>query len=179
MIDVVFDIGHYPIPGDPGTYNAEFDIREHDWCYVFAHACKYVARERKLFTVKTMIRKTTIAALCDAINLLKPKLVVSFHMNGFHNVTVTGTETLYWHKSIKSKRNAGIFQKAMVGTLGLKDRGILASGLPQLGPMTKASIVMIEPGFLTNKDDLKRIHERYQLLIEAIVYGTKEVLNLG
>ena len=179
MIDVVFDIGHYPAPGDPGSFNADLDIREHDWCHAFAHACMYVARERRLFSVRSVIRKTIIEDLCKQINLLNPRFVVSFHLNGFFNVSATGTEVLHWYSSARSKRNAGILQRNMVNALGLKDRGLIASGLPQLGPMTKASIVMIEPGFLTNNNDVKRLHDRYQLLVNAIVNGIREVLNYG
>jgi N-acetylmuramoyl-L-alanine amidase len=177
MIDVVFDVGHYPFPGDPGTYNTELDIREHDWCHAFAHACEYVVRERRLFTVKTTIRTTTIEDQCKKINLINPRFIVAFHLNGFRNVSATGTECLYWYRSAKSKRNAGILQQRLVSALGLKDRGPQASGLPQLSPMTKASIVLIEPGFLTNNSDLKRLHDRYQALIDAVIYGVKEILN--
>jgi len=176
--DVVFDVGHYPFPNEPGAYNRTLDSREHDWCHTLAHACMWRAKERRLYSVATVTRETTISAQCQKINAMNPRFVVSFHLNGFQDPRATGTETLHWRTSARSKRNAGIIQRNMVHALGLRDRGLLATtGIPQLGPMTTASIVLIEPGFLTNDTDMFCLHERYQALIEAIVYGVWEVLN--
>ncbi len=178
MTDVVFDIGHFPYPGDTGAYNSTLDICEHDWCYGFALACRHFSITKELFNAAIVTRKTNIADLCKRINHINPKFVLSFHLNGYSLDTTSGTECFYWHTSQKSKKAAELFQTKMVTALGLRNRGAKPSTLYQLGAV-KAPMVLIEPGFLTCRIDMYRMVERYQELIKALTYGIWEVLNDG
>jgi N-acetylmuramoyl-L-alanine amidase len=178
MIDVVFDVGHWPPPGDTGAVNSVLKITEYEWCYTFASACQWLARVKKLYSCCVVTRKTTLPDLCTEINNLNPRFVVSFHLNGFHDPYVSGTECFYWQTSESSRWAAQLIQAKMVIALGLSDRGAKPERLYQLGAV-RAPIVLIEPGFLTCNGDINRMVERYQELIKAVTYGTREVLNYG
>ena len=175
-MSVVFDIGHYSFPGDTGTVNPEFGITENEWCTAFAKVCQLFAISKRLYDCWIITRTTTIWELSTRINQLNPKLVVSFHLNGFYDPYVSGTEVLYYRTSTKGQFAADVFQKRIVRALGLRDRGIKPSVLPQLW-LVNAPIVILEPFFLTCSTDLNRAHNKYQDLTEAIVYGTEEVLR--
>lgn len=173
---MVFDVGHWPPPGDTGAINTFLGITENEWCYTLASACKWFAMEKGLYSCCVVTRTTTLHDLCKEINTLNPMFVLSFHLNGFLDPCVSGTETLYWPTSTKGRVAAEILQQRMVGALGLRDRGAKPGRLYQLGAI-KATAVLIEPGFLTSEFDIGRMHDRYQQLINAIVYGVGEVLN--
>ena len=178
MYDIIFDVGHYPPPKDTGAYNSNLDIREHNWSDMLAKACHYYSRINGLFSSRLVYRKTTLPELCQKINSLNPKFVVSFHLNAYHNSRATGTETWYWHTSSRSMKNAHIMQRHTVDVLKLTDRGAKpTSRLFQLGPATRASIVLIEPGFLTNNNDMKVLQDKFQLLFEAICKACVEILE--
>ena len=173
---VVFDIGHYSFPGDPGTVNRDLGITENEWCSAFVSVCWLFAKAKRLYDCEIVRRTSTILELSTRINQLNPQLVVSFHLNGFHDPYVSGSEVLYYQTSTNGQFAAEVFQRRIVRALGLRDRGIKPSFLPQLW-MVNAPIVILEPFFLTSNADLICAHDCYQALTEAIVYGTEEVLK--
>jgi hypothetical protein len=175
-MDVLFDIGHYPPPGDPGAYSKELDMPEHGWCDTFGHVCQWLALTHKLFTCQIIKRKTTISELCSRINTVKPVFVISVHVNGAESPYATGTECLYYKHSERGRWAAEVLQGRMTAALGLRSRGVKPSLLPQLW-MVNAPIVLIEPFFLTSTHDVKVAMANYQALVEAVVYGTLQILG--
>lgn len=175
-MSVIFDVGHYSFPRDPGTVNPDFGITENEWCTAFTKVCQLFALSKRLYECRIIKRESTILELSTRINQLNPKLVVSFHLNGFKDPYVGGTETLYYRTSTNGQYAAEVFQRRIVRALQLRDRGIKPSVLPQLW-MVNAPIVILEPFFLTSSVDLNRAHNKFQALTEAVVYGAEEVLK--
>ena len=119
--------------------------------------------------------------LPDKINRLNPDFVVSFHCNAF-NKQASGSEVLYYHTSKKGKEIAKIFQKYIVQTLGLHDRGVKAKGSEDRGGYvlryTKAPCILIEPFFIDNNIDYMRVQERYDDFVEALKNAIYDTLGV-
>ena len=97
--------------------------------------------------------------LPEQTNKEKPDYIISFHCNAY-NEFVSGTETLYFHKSIKSRRLAVALQQKMVDVLDLDDRGAKPKTSEDRGGYllryTHAPCVIVEPFFIDNYEDLNR-----------------------
>jgi len=110
--------------------------------------------------------------LPNKINAIKPDCIISLHCNAF-NGQATGTETLYYHKSINSKLLANICHNNIVSALGLTDRGLLPRHSEDRGGYllryTDAPCVILEPFFIDNDNDFREATEKYDLLVSAII----------
>jgi N-acetylmuramoyl-L-alanine amidase len=95
---------------------------------------------------------------------------IELHFNG-GAASATGTETLTSGSS-GSRRLAGWIQPAMVGALGLRDRGIIARGKSDRGGASlhagRAPAILIEPYFGSNKGDCAAADRNYSALSRAI-----------
>ncbi len=111
---------------------------------------------------------------------INPKLVVSLHCNAF-NTKASGTEVLYYHRSVKGKAIAEIFQNNLLDALELPDRGIKGRGTEDRGGFvlryTNAPCIICEPFFIDNHNDLGRAKYRYNDLVEAYVKSINDVRN--
>ena len=137
-----------------------------------------------------VLRDVGITKLINDLNKAagKDDIILSFHLNS-GVATATGTETLYWHTSSKSKKLAELIQKNLVGVLGLPDRGIKIRRKPldakdaenQRGWAmfrdTNAPFVMLESFFISNDGDLKRGNEKKSELAKAVVSAIKEYIK--
>jgi N-acetylmuramoyl-L-alanine amidase len=128
-----------------------------------------------------IVYRDTYSGLPDKINALYPKFIVSFHCNAF-NKRATGTETLYYHSSTKGKAIAEIFQKNLVSTLGLSDRGIKPKSAEDRGGYvlryTKAPCVLLEPFFIDNDSDYLNVMMKYENFLWALEKSLDESSNL-
>ena len=128
-----------------------------------------------------IVYRRTYATLPGDVNKLNPELVVSFHCNAF-NEKVSGSEVLYWHRSTKGKKIAGIFQKQIKNCLKLPDRGIKAKTSEDRGGyilrMTKAPCVILEPFFIDNDSDLKTAQDKQTEYIDALVKAFKSTAQI-
>lgn len=125
--------------------------------------CEFDYNENLAYMIKRQANNTEIvyrdsySGLPKKINKLKPDLIISLHCNAF-NKKASGTETLYYHKSKKSKKFAQEIQDIMVEVLELPDRGIKPKTSEDRGGYllknTKAPCVLIEPFFIDNPTDL-------------------------
>jgi len=117
-----------------------------------------------------IVYRDKYANLPEKINALNPSHIVSLHCNAF-NGSATGTEMLYYHSSVSSKRMAELFQVNVCSALGLKDRGILPRHSEDRGGFllasTNAPCIICEPFFIDNDNDYKIVEEKYDLLIDA------------
>jgi len=118
-----------------------------------------------------VVYRDTYRGLPSKVNALYPDFIVSFHCNAF-NKKATGTETLYYHKSTKGKQMAEIFQKNMIGALGLTNRGIKALTAEDRGGYllryTKAPCIIIEPFFIDNDSDYDIVINKYEGFLSAL-----------
>ena len=119
------------------------------------------------------------------INKLDVDLVISLHCNAF-NTKVSGCEMLYYHKSIKGKEIAKIFQNTLVNTLGNKNRGIKPKNSEDKGghllKNTNAPCIIVEPFFIDNDEDYLNALEfrspnKHNVLAETCLYATTQALE--
>lgn len=100
---------------------------------------------------------------------------LELHFNSHGNTTATGTETLT-SGTTKSLRFAKAVQAAMVGALGLRDRGLITMGKDApAGSRGKASLwagvppaILIEPFFGSNPSDCAAADRHFNALARAI-----------
>ncbi|WP_146515645.1 N-acetylmuramoyl-L-alanine amidase family protein [Rubripirellula amarantea] len=111
------------------------------------------------------------------------EVFVSIHFNGFHDRSVQGSETLHAPDASEASRKlAQNIQAAIVSALGHRDRGVKPQTLGVLRPEnhhSQTAACLVEPSFLTNADEEKRLQdERYQVKIaSAVVDGITRYLT--
>jgi len=128
-----------------------------------------------------IVYRRTYSQLPGDVNGLNPDVVVSLHCNAF-NQKATGTEVLYYHTSTKGKQIASVFQKNIVNTLNLADRGIKPKGVEDRGGYilryTHAPCVILEPFFIDNNNDLEIVRNNYDAFVGALIKSFKEIESI-
>ena len=147
-MDVALVIGHKD--HHPGACNKDDDLCE----FCFNEELAYdISTELWYFDSEIVYREDggSYSKLPFYINEdIDPELVVSLHCNAF-NTKASGTEVLYYHRSIKGKAIAQVFQANLLYALELPDRGIKGKGTEDRG------------GFIlryTNKEYMEYISEK-------------------
>lgn len=114
---------------------------------------------------------------------LKCDVVIEFHFNASVSETARGAEVWYRSYSIYSRRLAEILLHKMA-EIGLRPRGVRAAMQPQRASFINAYpndaiVVLLEPAFVTNKEDAKLLHDKNFMakLANAIVDGLKAFAN--
>lgn len=118
---------------------------------------------------------------CRIIEEAAPDLVVSIHQNSYHEESVAGGQVFYYKKSVKGKELATLLQKRFDYVLGEKNRRkAKANDNYYLLLHVKEPIVIVECGFLSNREEAARLEtEEYQdRLAWTIHMGIMEYLNL-
>jgi len=166
-IKVALVIGHKKT--SQGAYNRKHDMSE------YRYNEKLILEIEDNVPTNIDIHKVyrrTYNSLPDDINELNPDFIISFHCNAF-NEHASGTETLYYHKSEKSKKMAKIINDRMVGILRLKDRGIKPKTSEDRGGYllknTHAPCVIIEPFFIDNNSDLEIATMKNTIFVDMFV----------
>lgn len=130
--------------------------------------------------VETVYRDVPYRDLPAKINDLQPDCVVSLHCNAF-NKTASGSEVLYYKSSRNGRGLADSLRAAVVGVLGLPDRGVKPRGTEDRGGVllryTSAPCVILEPLFIDNDKDLERGVDKYDELAQAITDGVCKWLS--
>jgi N-acetylmuramoyl-L-alanine amidase len=106
----------------------------------------------------------------------KANLFISLHFNAAADLYAHGTETLYHPSSACGQKLAGLIQKHLVSTLGLRDRGIKPR--PNLYELRATSMpaVIVETAFISNPGEEKLIADPAWLdkAATAIAEGIRE-----
>ncbi len=119
----------------------------------------------------------TNLGLADRADIAKKfgaDVFVSIHLNGFHDATVQGTETLVAPTaSDESKRLAKSIQQQVVKTTRYRDRGVKPQQLGVLVPsrhLPTTAACLVEVSFLTNPEEETRLEdESYQVRIATAI----------
>jgi len=148
-------IGHEE--NSPGAVNEKTDVSEFEFFRKVAHDIEHNFTDYNMVDeISVVYRETNYQELPGQLNELGLDLIVSLHANAF-NTEVEGCETLYYHKSVKSKKIAQIFQDKLWVLLANKNRGILPRTSEDRGGYllryTKAPCVLCEPFFIDNDAD--------------------------
>lgn len=166
---IVVDAGHGG--SDPGAVNSE-GINEKDINLAIAKKLKSIL-EGKDYSVK-MTRETdatvSLASRVKIANDFSADIFVSIHINTFEldingkYCSKNGAETFYYRTSTKSKEFAEIVQENVVSSLGVNDRGIKpdtesAEGSLYVLKNTNMPAVLVEPGFICNKEDMAKLSQ--------------------
>ncbi len=124
------------------------------------------------------VYRRTYNSLPSDINDLNPDFIVSLHCNAFDG-SVSGTEVLYYHRSTKGERIAGILNEHIINSLGLKNRGIKPKTSEDRGghllKNTIAPCVISEPFFIDNDKDVQKALTKRDLLVKAYADGIKAI----
>ena len=98
-------------------------------------------------------------------NFPADSILLSIHLNAHHLQAATGTETWYLSGSDRARSIAKEIQATLVQSLGLKDRGVkgdLQNHHGSLGILRDTHTFdewLLELGFITNANDLKRVRK--------------------
>ena len=157
-------IGHKK--ASPGAVNRRTGLTE----FAFnENLAMRIERQVQKVHIQRVYRRT-YRELPDDINALGPDFIVSLHCNAFDG-RASGTEVLYYHRSEKGRRMAGILQRHLVRHLGLPDRGVKPRTVEDRGGYllryTEAPCVIAEPFFIDNDGDLARAQEDLDGLASA------------
>ncbi|OQK43992.1 hypothetical protein XM72_c10883 [Vibrio vulnificus] len=151
-------IGHSVL--SQGAKNEQLGLSEYQFNELIAQD---VARElvKEGFTPFIIYRQAYVD-LPNDINQTNPDLILSLHCNAF-DAKASGTTMIYCGGSTKGKIFAECLQQSVVNALGLRDRGIegrtTGRGVTLL-KNTKAPVVIAEPFFIDNYDELLSVLEK-------------------
>lgn len=163
QMKVALVVGH--TKNSPGACNCTYDVCE--WGFNGGLVKRVVHLIDKQRCKTEIVYRDTYKALPDKVNALNPDFVICFHNNAF-NTRVTGCETLYYHKSVKGKKMATIFQNNLVSTLGLNDRGIKAKTSEERGGYmlryVNAPCIILEPFFIDNDVECQKMSKDWKKL---------------
>ena len=98
---------------------------------------------------------------------------ISIHCNSFSSKEANGIEVLYCKGSAKGKKLAEITQKELIKATGLRDRGIKEREDLTVLNKTKAPAILVELGFISNKNDLYSLVEHPEIFANAIWVAIK------
>ncbi len=116
----------------------------------------------------------------EIIEKTVPNLTVSIHQNSYPEEYVRGAQVFYYDTSLEGKRLAEVLQTQLVQKVDPENkRQIKANDSYYLLKKTKTPIVIVECGFLSNREEADKLGtEEYQeKLAWAIHMGILQYLN--
>lgn len=171
---VIIDAGHGG--GDVGAMRDE--IYEKDINLDVANMLKkyLVSKGVKVIMTRDSDVKIPLSDRVDLANFSKADVFVSLHVNSAHNPEISGIET-HWYK-----KNSNEFAKIVHNnlTLGLDsyDRGLFNSQFYVINH-TKMPAVLVEMGFISNKNDRCDIIKEKRKIATAKYVGNGILLFLA
>ena len=178
---VALIIGHKA--ASQGSFNAKTGLTEFEFNKCLVQFVSSILNEKLKDTSLDGQLETEIVYrelykdLPDKINALSPDFIVSFHANA-HDTSVSGTETLYYYKSSKSKALALVMQNQISQCLELSNRGVKPKSSEERGGYllcyTNAPCVICEPFFLDHDEDLITVQANLNKLANAYANGIME-----
>lgn len=132
--------------------------------------------DEKASNKKVQDMKRRIAIIEEA----RPKIVVSIHQNSYHEEYVHGAQMFYYNGSETGKKLATLIQKQFViGVDPNNKREPKANDSYYLLKKTSVPIVIVECGFLSNREEAEKLNSRiYQEKTAwAVHMGILQYLN--
>lgn len=172
---IAISAGHYP--EKQGAYNSTYELQEHTVCYELATGVYEALTDLSIPTI--FVPTGTLSKKIAFINSKAPLCAVEIHLNSFVSVA-NGTECLYYYRSNHGEQLARYCQAALVGKLGLRDRGLVARKNLVFLSKTMCPSVITESLFLNNDTEVSEFllsNDGKQLIIEAHVMALKEYYN--
>lgn len=116
----------------------------------------------------------------ELIETTKPIVTVSIHQNSYHEEYVHGAQTFYYTGSEQSKILAEKIQQALLNGVDKDNtREAKANDSYYLLKKTSSPIIIVECGFLSNRDEAQKLASDYyqEKLAWAIHMGILQYLN--
>lgn len=173
---VVIDAGHGG--KDPGAISVT-KKKEKDFNLAVALKVQELLKKEQNIDFVLTRSSDTYPSLSDRVKIandLNADLFISIHANAGSS-TASGVETYYTRAD--SLALAKVMHKYLVSSSGLTDRGVRSKSL-HVTRETKMPAVLLEAGYLSNKNDNAKLYtEDFQNRVAAgIVKGIKEYLAL-
>ena len=175
---VVLDAGHGG--KDPGALTSAVKEKDLALTIIYKFAKEYFNSTGSAIKAYWTRSDDTYIALADRAafaSQVEADLFISLHMNAASAQTAKGLEVLYGSNNeftmsgLDSKEMAAIFKKQLIDDLSMTDRGI--KDRPNLVVLKSNEVpaVLIELGFITNSEDLKKLMtESFQKKTAASIY---------
>ena len=161
---VCFDFGHGG--SDPGAIGIG-GIMEKNLVLEIGFMAVEILRSKGIDVVITRNKDeyVSLKTRCDISNNSNSDLFISLHCNAFHNAATKGVEVFHYPGSSKGEMYSKIILDDIIKSgLYTANRGVKTSDKFYVLKRTRATAVLIELGFITNYDDLKRIESnKYKL----------------
>lgn len=116
----------------------------------------------------------------ELIESTKPVVTVSIHQNSYHEEYVHGAQTFYYTNSEQSKELAEKIQQVLLNTVDRDNTRVAkANDSYYLLKKTSFPIVIVECGFLSNREEAQKLESDYyqEKLAWAIHMGILQYLN--
>lgn len=175
---ICIDAGHGG--ADPGAVNGKY----HESDAALAIAKKVGAKLKAVgYGVKytrSTDKKVTLDRRCDISNLYDADVFVSIHLNAAANPDAHGIETWrYTNVGSRTKNLANNVQTELIAATGAKNRGVKTTTSFYVLKHTVASAVLVEVGFISNPDEVKKLFQtKYQdKIANAIAKGIVAALK--
>lgn len=170
---VIIDPGHGP--SEPGSVGPT-GTRESDICWHLANlvAQRLIASEARVRFTRSEPESPDRSTRASRANEIGADIFVSIHLNSHDEPTAEGSCAYYFSTSRAGEALAEAIQNRLVA-LGARDCRTHARSFDVLRE-TKMPAVMIEPAFLTNPDEAKRLEDPDHLAViaDAICGGIKD-----
>lgn len=139
----------------PGAKNIELGVVEYSLNLELAAAIHTECQRREIDS-QLIYRLNGYSKLPTDINNTDVDFCISVHHNGADNTSIDGNETLYYHKSEKSKKFARYVNNEMYNCLQVRNRDVKPVNSEDRGgyvlKYTSMPCILIEPYFMTNKE---------------------------
>ena len=130
--------------------------------------------------IKGMRKLSDLKNRCKIANDIDNAVFVSIHMNSFGDSKYSGLQVYYADKSFESQKLASCIQRNVKNNLQKENNRTTKNGKNlYLLDNTKSTSVIVECGFLSNKEECKKLSEKdYQNELSfSIVCGIIEYIN--
>lgn len=169
---IIIDCGHGG--KDPGAIG--IDIIEKDYVIEIGRLLK---NELSQYNCDVLMTRTddTFLTLDDRTTLSNKNncdLFISIHCNSFINENANGFESFSYNGNEIQKK----IHKDIVKNIKIKDRGIKINKAFYVLRKTKCKAVLLELGFITNKEDSKILNNSKNLFAHTIAKSIVDFYNL-
>lgn len=169
---IIIDCGHGG--KDPGAIG--IDIIEKDYVLEIGRLLK---NELSQYNCDVLMTRTddTFLSLDDRTTLSNKNncdLFISIHCNSFINDNANGFESFSYNGNEIQKK----IHNDIIKNIKIKDRGIKVNNAFYVLRKTKCKAVLLELGFITNKEDSKILNDNKYLFAHTISKSIAEHYNL-
>ena len=174
------DPGHLPLTD---TFMQEKDIALEIAMKIGGYLTYNLSNVKVLYTRKTDVYPS-LDERVDMANNNKVDYMLSIHINGSPNASVSGTETHIHNYDAKSSYKwAQLIEKQFKSRAGRKSRGVKTAAdighSLQVLKHTKMPTVLVECGFITNTTEGRYLNSAYgqEIIASAVFRATREFIK--